>query len=149
MQEVRLLDNCTLNPASFKLANQVQSNTNCPYTITRTYEVKDVSGNVGTAEHLIAVVGEGEPANEPELRLKSAMGTMASDIFTTPGTFSWVCPAGVTSIIVECWGGGGGTRSDNGNARGGGGGGAYARSTFSVTPGITYNITVGAAGGVF
>ena len=28
-------------------------------------------------------------------------------IFSTPGTYTWTCPAGVTSIMVEAWGGGG------------------------------------------
>lgn len=60
---------------------------------------------------------------------------------------TWVCPAGVTSVTVECWGGGGagGYRSSTG-AGGGGAGGAYASSTISVTPGVTYNYSVGAGG---
>ena len=53
--------------------------------------------------------------------------------FNTPGTTNWVCPSGVFTIQVECWGGGGaggagrkdantgGNTSQNG---GGGGGGA-------------------------
>jgi autotransporter-associated beta strand protein len=75
--------------------------------------------------------------------------------FNTAGTTDWVCPGGVTSIQVECWGGGGaggagrkdttaGTNtSQNG---GGGGGGAYARrASVPVTPGLTYTITIPAA----
>lgn len=31
----------------------------------------------------------------------------ASEVFTTPGTYSWVAPAGVTSVYVLCVGGGG------------------------------------------
>ena len=90
-------DNCTLNPASFKLANQVQSNTNCPYTITRTYEVKDVSGNVGKAEQQIVVEGEAvEPQPEviaespvkEELKLKSAMA-----VYTATQNGNWNDPA--------------------------------------------------------
>lgn len=30
-----------------------------------------------------------------------------TEIYNTEGTFDWVCPPGVTSITVECWGGGG------------------------------------------
>lgn len=68
--------------------------------------------------------------------------------FTSSGT--WICPAGVTSITVECWGAGGaggagGTSNKNGG--GGGGGGAYSiNSTVAVTPTTVYNIVVGTGG---
>jgi hypothetical protein len=79
-----------------------------------------------------------------------AWGQSVQDTFTSSGT--WTCPAGVTSITVECWGGGGagGNASHNGNnqvSRGGGGaGGAYARREFSVIPGSQYSFIVGAGG---
>lgn len=60
---------------------------------------------------------------------------------------SWVAPNGVTSVKVECWGGGGaGAHSAGSGPAGGGGGGAeYARNAaVAVTPGNTYNFTVGA-----
>jgi len=73
--------------------------------------------------------------------------------FTTPGTFNWTVPAGVTQITVEAWGGGGaGGGSDDyitckGAGGAGGGGGAYAtNSTVSVTPGQNLTIVVGAGG---
>ena len=28
--------------------------------------------------------------------------------YSTPGTYTWTCPAGVTTVKVECWGAGGG-----------------------------------------
>ncbi len=66
------------------------------------------------------------------------------------GSFTWVCPAGVTAVQVECWGGGGGgggTVSGLGNCGGGGAGGAYARTNaYAVTAGTTYYLQVGAAG---
>jgi hypothetical protein len=65
--------------------------------------------------------------------------------FTSSGT--WTAPAGVTEITVEVWGGGGGGALDAGNdGLGGGGGGAYAREVVAVTPGTTYNFTVGLGG---
>jgi hypothetical protein len=66
---------------------------------------------------------------------------------TVAGTYSWVCPFGVTTVTVECWGGGGagGQRTSNGGG-GGGGGGEYAKETLTVVPGTTYSYTVGAAG---
>jgi hypothetical protein len=71
--------------------------------------------------------------------------------FTTVGTFTWVCPAGVSSIEVAAWGGGGGggyggTTNKYGGE--GGGGGAYQyNGAVSVTPGTSYTIIVGAGGG--
>jgi autotransporter-associated beta strand protein len=74
--------------------------------------------------------------------------------YNTAGTFNWVCPPGVTSIKVECWGGGGGGGAANNTATsgtinvagGGGAGGAYARiDNVPVTPGQTYTITIPAA----
>ena len=69
--------------------------------------------------------------------------------FTSTGT--WLCPAGVTSITIECWGGGGAGGGSitllYPNAGAGGGGGGYTKTTsVSVTPGNTYNITVGQGG---
>ncbi len=158
----KALHNCTLLPASFKLVGETQTGIDCPYTISRTYEVKDIFGSTGTATQLISVEVEpiepkpvepnpvAEPASEPVLQLKSAMGIMGSDVFTTPGTFNWVCPAGVTSISIECWGAGGGGGGDDeyfGNGAGGGGGGAYAKiNSFAVTPGNSYTYTVGTQG---
>ena len=72
--------------------------------------------------------------------------------FTNAGGTNWICPAGVTSVQVECWGGGGAggsaQRTLTGNAfAGGGGGGAYARdNTFAVIPGTSYFISVGSGG---
>ena len=72
-------------------------------------------------------------------------------LFTTPGGGTWVAPAGVTSITIECWGGGGGGGNDLSNGSGGGGGGgggAYAKvNSFAVTPGTLYAYVVGAGGG--
>jgi hypothetical protein len=67
-------------------------------------------------------------------------------IFATTGT--WTCPAGVTSVTVEAWGGGGGGGGGGAAACGyGGGGGAYSKTNaISVTPGNNYTVTVGIAG---
>ncbi|MEB2776208.1 hypothetical protein SYJ56_12870 [Algoriphagus sp. D3-2-R+10] len=65
--------------------------------------------------------------------------------FSTPGSDTFIVPAGVTSITVETWGAGGrgGSRSGSNGDTGGGGGGAYSRSILSVTPGQTINFYVG------
>ncbi|HRP18041.1 MAG TPA: hypothetical protein PL128_08600, partial [Ginsengibacter sp.] len=68
------------------------------------------------------------------------------DTFKTSGHFK--VPAGVTSITIESWGGGGaGGGSNNANPGGGGGGGAYTKVTgYSVTPGDSIAVVVGAGG---
>ena len=57
---------------------------------------------------------------------------------------SWICPPGVTTISVECWGGGGagGGTSASVGAGGGGAGGAYSIKSISVTPGTKYFFAV-------
>lgn len=69
-----------------------------------------------------------------------------SQTFTSSGNFT--VPAGVTQVVVECWGGGGGGGRARGNpATGGGGaGGSYVRSTLNVGPGDSYQVSVGAGG---
>ncbi|MCG3147259.1 MAG: hypothetical protein PCFJNLEI_00698 [Verrucomicrobiae bacterium] len=74
--------------------------------------------------------------------------SLATVVFTTPGSTNWTAPANVTSITVETWGGGGGGRNVTFAVGGGGGGGAYARvNSFTVTPGNIYSLIVGAGGG--
>ena len=58
--------------------------------------------------------------------------------FTTPGTYNWECPVGVTSVSVVCVGAGG-----TGGAYGGSGGSLAYKNNISVTPGNVYPIVVG------
>ena len=60
-------------------------------------------------------------------------------VFDATGIFT--VPAGVTKIMVECWGAGGGTGPISGFAKGGDGG--YGKSIFTVTPGSTYPVSIG------
>ena len=64
--------------------------------------------------------------------------------YTTPGTYSWTCPQGVTSINAICVGGGGSGGAYD--AGGGGGGGLGYKNNITVIPGTTYTIVVGAGG---
>ena len=75
----------------------------------------------------------------------TSFGATTTVTQTTAGTYTWLCPPGVTSLQVELWGSGGngGTRSTTG-----GGGGAYAKkSALTVSPGTTYTYIIGAANG--
>lgn len=68
-----------------------------------------------------------------------------SQQYTTPGTYSWTCPAGVTSVTVVCVGGGGSGNGFQVGAGGGGGALSYSNSV-TVTPGSSYTVVVGAGG---
>ncbi|WP_319479816.1 HYR domain-containing protein [uncultured Draconibacterium sp.] len=71
-------DNCQIYYSTFRLSSESKSNPDCPYTITRTYEITDVNGNRGVAEHLISVEAE-------EVVLKSGMGTAGLFVSTVTG----------------------------------------------------------------
>ncbi|MBL7924227.1 MAG: HYR domain-containing protein, partial [Bacteroidia bacterium] len=78
------------------------------------------------------------------LSVTTAFG-QSTQTFSSSGT--WIAPAGVTSVQVECWGGGGrgGSTVFSGNETGGGGGGAYVKkNSVPVNAGTSYTVTVGA-----
>ena len=58
--------------------------------------------------------------------------------YYSAGTYTWVCPPGITSVSVVCVGGGG--------PNGGGGGELRYKNNISVTPGNSYTVVVGAQG---
>ncbi len=78
------------------------------------------------------------------------LGSGDTSIFTftlddnTTATTTWTAPAGVTSIDLAVVAGGGGGGEQAGG--GGGAGGLRQDASYSVTPGTTYNIQVGAGG---
>jgi len=101
--------------------------------------------------------GGAEYAAEPTLNVKPGTkipvtvgnGGLAAQLtptvvqFKNNGLSHWTCPANVSQAKVEVWGGG----AAGGAGAGGGGGGEYAaHNTYSVTPGTTYNCSVGAGG---
>jgi hypothetical protein len=55
--------------------------------------------------------------------------------------YSWTVPAGVTSILVELWGGGSGNKDFSG-----GQGGGYTLALLPVSPGMVLEIAVGGGG---
>jgi len=84
-------------------------------------------------------------------REEAASGLQGQVEFTSNAT--WTPPAGVTSVsVVAVGGGGGGIYYNNNNSNftyamnGGGGGGLAWYNNAAVTPGTTYDITVGAGG---
>jgi hypothetical protein len=86
---------------------------------------------------LVAVLGAGRAAAQ------------TTTTFSIAGNTTWLCPTGVTSVQVEAWGAGGGSGGAGANfaSTGGGAGGSYIRvSSVAVTPGVTYQLTVGTGG---
>ena len=74
----------------------------------------------------------------------AAAAAVGQQEYTTPGTYSWTCPSGVTSVCVVVVGGGGG--GNGGYGHGGGGGGLAYKNNISVTPGQSYTVVVGDGG---
>ena len=74
------------------------------------------------------------------------------ETFTTVGTTSWTAPTGVTNVeVLVVAGGGSGTTFNPNNFYGGGGGGAGGllyNNAYTVIPGNSYTVTVGAGGAV-
>jgi hypothetical protein len=62
--------------------------------------------------------------------------------YTSPGTYTWVAPVGITSISVVCIGAG--APGQNSPEAGGGGGGLGWKNNISVVPGNSYTVVVGA-----
>lgn len=63
------------------------------------------------------------------------------------GTYSWLCPPGVTSVCVVAIGGGAGSQGSTTSGSGGGGGGGLGwRNNIPVVPGVSYTVVVGEGG---
>jgi hypothetical protein len=67
-------------------------------------------------------------------------------LYSTPGTYTWVAPAGVTNVSVVCVGGGGGGGLSTTAGAGGGGGGLGWKNNIAVIPGESYTVVVGTSG---
>ncbi len=65
--------------------------------------------------------------------------------YTTPGTYSWIAPAGVTSVSAVVIGGGGSGFSGHDSCGGNGGSLGY-KNNITVVPGTSYTVVVGAGG---
>ena len=97
----------------------------------------DLLGAAGAFEMTIA---------NHENQVADGSNSILNELFDTPGTHSWTCPAGVSSVSVVCVGAGG-----NGgwqwSSGGGGGGGLGWKNNISVTAGQSYTVVVGDHGG--
>ena len=110
---------------------------------TNTIEPEGATTNlaIGKSGQDIVVAGNDFRANT----FKDAGGGAKYSAFTTAGSATWTCPTGVTSIEVLTVAGGGGGGGYY-YAGGGGAGGIVHDSTYAVTAGVVYDITVGTGG---
>lgn len=81
------------------------------------------------------VVGGGAPG----LPRRASAPARGESTFAIPGTYTWVCPGGVTSVSVVCVGGGGGPSNGKGAA-------LAFRNNIPVVSGDSYTIIVGRGG---
>ncbi|SHJ21314.1 HYR domain-containing protein [Tangfeifania diversioriginum] len=98
-------DNCKVDETTFRLLSETQSRENCPYALTKVYEIADASGNVATAEHRIVVEGEEEVAEtDEEVELKGAMAGTTTAIddgdWDDPATWDNGVPDGSTNVVI-------------------------------------------------
>jgi hypothetical protein len=97
---------------------------------------------------LICLVSNGASSSIASDVTNVGINCMANTVsFTTPGTYTWTVPAGLTSIsVVATAGGGGGGGLSGPNPGPAGGAGAVVTSTLSVTPGEVLSLVVGGGG---
>ena len=103
-------------------------------------------GTEPTGQACVVAGGSGSAvaANVGTVGITCMAGTQS---FTTPGSFTWTVPAGITSVSIVAIGGGGGGSGTFGSYVGlVGGAGAVVNSTLTVTPGQTLNLVVGGGG---
>ena len=87
--------------------------------------------------------------SETHNRFIAAAGWRRGGRNGTAGTYTFTVPAGVTEVSAVCIGGGGGGGGNNGVSgpgASGGGAGGLAYGTFTVTPGESLTVIVGAGG---
>ena len=138
----------TTTNGSFSISSNVGSFSVTPTadSTTEGVEVFEVAIRSGSITGTILQTSSSVTINDTSLD-PAPIGQVA---YTSPGTYSWVAPAGVTSVsAVVVGGGGGGTLpTAYGGIPGGGGagGGLGWKNNIAVTPGTSYTVVVGNGG---
>jgi len=92
----------------------------------------------------VRIIGPGCKRSFPSTCVGASATLKGSTAFTNAGKYTWIAPAGVTSVSVVAVGGG--AKGWPGTFRSGGGGALAYANNISVTPGTSYTVVVGAAG---
>ena len=111
------------------------------------------TGEITAAAAIAALLpSQGGNANKALITTGTSLlwGNAISSTFTkyeTTGTFTWTKPAGVTTVIVFCWGGGGAGAADNSYGGSGGAGAACVITALAAADlSSSETVTVGAGG---
>jgi hypothetical protein len=92
------------------------------------------------------LVGKGEVGTVTITDTGTPKFTLVETLYTTPGTYSWTAPAGVTSIYVLCIGGGG-CGGYNGGVTINGNRSSFNNPLFFADRGLRGSLSAGAGGG--
>ena len=116
-----------------------------PYTATC---LNDVYGNAVTLSNCVMELGgQVNFGGYPLTTLAVAkLANGGSILYGTGGTYTWICPTGITQVEVLIVGGGGGNSDGSTGDKAGGAGGGCIRALLQVNPGTSYTVTVGAGG---
>ena len=123
----------TRGTASVRFANHLVPRP--PVTVS--YRVADTPGDTGTTYSTRSVT-----TSSGSYRLI----TQAA-LYDNPGAYTWICPAGVTSVSIMGVGGGGKGGSGTMSVGGGGSGGYVYVTSYPTIPGRGYDVYVGGGGG--
>jgi len=109
-----------------------------------TINLTGLTSNTNYTFRVFATNSVGNSANSAASNQITTDPPTGQQAYTTAGTYSWVAPAGVTSVSVVAVGAGSVPRDWGCEGRAGGGGGALAYiNNYSVTPTNSYNVIVG------
>ena len=141
----------TLGDADFSPGATASSGLAVTYTSSNTAAATIVNGNihiVGGGSSIITASQGGNSSYNAAISVTQNLAVPAVNQATITTSGTWTCPAGVTSIQVEAWGGGGsGGSSSTGGVGGGGAGGSYViNQNVTVVPGTSYTVTIGTGG---
>lgn len=125
-------------PTGLTASKTAGINNNEPFSLTA---APDMTVGANVTITIAARDGRGGEAQKLiSLAIAAAVVPSGEAVFTTPGTYNWVVPAGVTSVSAVCIGGGSGGRFTMN------GGGLGWKNNIPVTPGSTIQVIVGAGG---
>lgn len=139
---------CTGVPAG--ITGYIAKSTPGCFTVTGSSSPIAFSGLCSSTAYTFAVAAQnasGYGAYSAQSNSVTPAVVAGQQAYTTAGTYTWVAPAGVTSVsAVAVGGGGGGGWNPGGATNAGGGGGLGYRNNISVGPGNSYTVVVGAGG---
>lgn len=135
---------CTGIPAG--ITGYIAKSTPGCFTATGSSSPITISGLCSSTSYTFAVAAQNASGYGPYSAQSNSVtpnAVVGQSAYTTPGTYSWVAPAGVTSVSVVAVGGGsGGSWGTNSGA----GGGLGWKNNIAVIPGNSYTVVVGAGG---